>query len=250
MPDLEPFQNAPIREALIDIRLGGENAPSVEDLSRFVDAIKSIYPAAKKIGEIRAEFRSDFGDIDNPKISHSSSSQPLGYQCISIDQKQIVQPRINGFTFSRLRPYESWSTFKSEARRLFEMYCSFFGQRIIQRVAIRTINRLDIPNSDVDLKDWLRTGPEISPALPQGLMGFFMQIQQPYEDIKSICVINEALESPSATDSLAVILDIDLYRTIEIPQNPDLFWDLLDAMRIKKNEIFLGCITNKMRETF
>lgn len=250
MPDLEPFENAPIREAVIDIRLGGENAPTIEELSRFVEAVKSTYPSAKKIGEISTQFQSDFGDIDNPKISHSTSAQPLGYQCISADKKQIVQPRINGFTFSRLRPYESWSVFKAEAHRLFEMYLDIFGDHTIQRVAIRTINRLEIPETQVDLKDWIRTGPEISPVLPQGLMGFFMQLQQPYDDIKSVCVINEALESPTEADTLAVILDIDLYRTVDIPQESNQFWELLDSMRLKKNEIFLGCITQKMLETF
>jgi uncharacterized protein (TIGR04255 family) len=250
MVDLEPFPNAPISEALLDIRLDGERAPTFADLSRFVEAVKGEYPNSKKMGEIRAELRADLVAAEVPQFSHTSSAEPIGYQCFSEDRKQVAQPLVNGFVFSRLRPYDRWETFKTEARRLFDVYTAEFGKRDIRRVAVRTINRLDIPGSQVDFKEWVRTGPEVSPVLPQGLVGFFMQLQQPYDDVKAHCIINETLAQPEVPGTVAVILDIDLFRVDEIPQGPDEFWALLDQMREKKDEIFLGCITEKMRETF
>jgi uncharacterized protein (TIGR04255 family) len=250
MPELEPFPNAPISEAVLDIRLKAEAAPTFGDLDRFVQQVKRDYPQVKTIGEVLAEVRADLGAAEAPQITHTASAAPVGYQCISADQKQIVQPKVNGFVYSRLRPYERWSTFKSEARRLFEVYSSEFGKRTVQRVALRTINRLDIPGQQVDFKDWIRTGPEISPVLPQGLAGFFMQIQQPYDDVKAHCLINETLATPEVPDTVAVILDIDLFRDVDVPQDPEELWSLFDELRTKKNEIFLGCITDRMRETF
>lgn len=250
MGEKEPFLNAPISEAVLDIRLGGTIAPSFDDLSRFVERVKADYPDSKKVGVIHAELRADLGAAEAPQLTHSASSAPIGYHCISEDRKQIAQPRVNGFVFSRLRPYDRWLTFKAEARRLFDLYCAEFGTRTIDRVAIRTINRLDIPGAQIDFKDWIRTCPEISPALPQGLTGFFMQVHQPYSDVKSLCIINETLVPPEVPGTVAVILDIDLSRVAEIPQESDAFWSLLDEMRQKKNEIFLGCITDRMKETF
>jgi uncharacterized protein (TIGR04255 family) len=250
MAELEPFPNAPISEAVLDIRLDAERAPAFAELDRFVQAVKADYPHAKKVGEIRAELRADLGAAEAPQFTQTASAEPFGYQCVSEDRKQIVQPRVSGFVFSRLRPYDRWLTFKGEARRLFDLYRAEFGTRTIERVAIRTINRLDIPGAQIDFKDWIRTCPEISPALPQGLTGFFMQVHQPYSDVKSLCIINETLVPPEVPGTVAVILDIDLSRVAEIPQESDAFWSLLDEMRQRKNEIFLGCITDRMKETF
>ncbi|MCC6423000.1 MAG: TIGR04255 family protein [Phycisphaerales bacterium] len=250
MAELEPFSSAPITEAVLDIRFGEGLAPSFEGLARFVEVVKADYPQAKKVGEVRAELRADLGTAEAPRFTQTAATEPLGYQCISEDRKQIVQPRINGFVFSRLRPYDRWSTFKAEARRLFDLYISEFGKRSIQRVAIRTINRLDIPGQKVDLKEWIRTGPEVSPVLSQELAGFFMQLHLPCHDVKAHCIINETLVSPEVPNATAVILDIDLFRVDDIPQEPGPFWALMDQLRDKKNDIFLGCITEKMKETF
>jgi uncharacterized protein (TIGR04255 family) len=232
--ELEPFSNAPISEAVIDIRFTSNAAPTFEELSKFVSAIKDDYPIADQVGEIRAELRSDSEFDDKPRFSHTTSTTPLGYRCVSANKKLIAQVSSRGFVFSQLRPYDRWSTFKEEAKRLFDTYLNQLGNREIKRVAIRTINRLDIPNTIVDFKDWIRTGPEISPDLPQGLTAFFLQIQQPYEDVKSYCIINETMVPPEVPDTVAVILDIDLFRIQDIPQETGAFWRLLDEMRSKK----------------
>ncbi len=250
MPELEPFPNAPISEAVLDIRLAAEGAPTFADLDRFVQAVKADYPHAKKVGAVRAELRADLGASEALQITQTASAEPFGYQCISEDRKQIVQPQVNGFVFSRLRPYDRWSTYKAEARRLFECYVSEFGKRTMRRVAVRTINRLDIPGTQIDFKDWIRTGPEISPALPQGLTRFFMQVHQPYDDLKAQCIINETLVPAEVPNTVAVVLDIDLFREVDIPQDPEILWSLFDELRNKKNEIFLGCITDRMKEAF
>lgn len=250
MPDLEPFPNAPISEAVLDIRLDAEGAPAFEALDRFVQAVKADYPQAKKVGQLRAELRADLGAAQAPQLTHTTSAEPFGYQCISADGKRIAQPQVHGFVFSKLRPYERWATFRDEARRLFELYCEQFGPRSVRRVALRTINRLDIPGTQIDFKDWIRTGPEISPVLPQGLDGFFLQVQQPYDDVKAKCIIHETLVPPEVPNTVAVVLDIDLFRDAEIPQEPTDLWSLFDELRNKKDDIFLGCITERMRETF
>ncbi len=250
MPELEPFSNAPITEAVLDIRLDPDGAPTFDDLNRFVQMVKSDYPNAKKVGEIRAELRADLGAGDPPQLTHTASAETLGYQCIAANGRTIVQPRVKGFVFSQLRPYDRWSIFKAEARRLFELYTSEFGSRLVKRVALRTINRLDIPGTQVDFKDWIRTGPEISPVLPQGLASFFMQVHQTYGDVKAHCIINETLVPPVLPNTVAVVLDIDLFRDVHIPQDPETLWSLFDELRRKKNEIFLGCITERMKETF
>jgi uncharacterized protein (TIGR04255 family) len=66
--------------------------------------------------------------------------------------------------------------------------------KLINRLALRYVNRLDLPLPVGDLKYYLRTVPEVSPDLPQGLSGYFMQLQIPQEDISAILILNQALQ--------------------------------------------------------
>jgi uncharacterized protein (TIGR04255 family) len=86
----------------------------------------------------------------------------------------------------------------------------------ITRLAVRYINRLDLPLPVADLKDYLRPVPKIAPGLPQSLSGYFMQLQIPQEDIKGVLILNEALVPPPSPDVGSVLLDIDIFRDAEV----------------------------------
>ena len=63
-----------------------------------------------------------------------------------------------------------------------------------------------------DFKDYLRTLPEVSPEMDQGLSNFFMKLQIPRPEIKSTLVIQEAIIPPPNPSVVSILLDIDLYR--------------------------------------
>ena len=118
----------------------------------------------------------------------------------------------------------------------------------VTRAALRYINRLDLPLPLKDFKDYLRTVPEVSPSLPQGLSGFFMQLHIPQEDLDALAVINETIVPPRKPDTVSVILDIDLFKEKNL--GLDEAWSMFDRFHVRKNEIFEGCITDRARELF
>jgi uncharacterized protein (TIGR04255 family) len=159
--------------------------------------------------------------------------------------------RAGGFTFSRLAPYQSWPPFRSEARRLWEVAQPVVKSEVVTRVAVRYVNRLELPLPFGDFKEYLRTVPEISPSLSQGLSAFFMQLHMPQPDISAVAVLNLRLEPVAAEPlqkSVTVILDVDLFKESEIPQNDEGLWALFEQLHVKKNEIFEACITDRTRE--
>jgi uncharacterized protein (TIGR04255 family) len=105
-----------------------------------------------------------------------------------------------------------------------------------------------LPLSLKDFKDYLRTVPEVSPALPQALSAFFMQLQIPQEDLRSLLIINESLAPITRPDSVPVIMDFDIFRTDDVPQDEQGLWDFLEQLHNRKNEAFEGCITDLTRE--
>jgi uncharacterized protein (TIGR04255 family) len=237
------YPNAPITEAVLDIQV--TSAVSVETLAR-VNEGESNYPKSEKLNAGSGAVM--FGPDANTFAT--ATSQPLGYLTRSSDGFHIYQARLNGFTFSRLFPYPHWSAFSGEGRRLWEKYQAVARPSAITRVALRYVNRIDIPLPVNDFADYLRTVPQISTDLPQGLSSYFMQLAIPLADIKGGSVINQTIIEPAKPAVVSLVLDIDVFRTVDIPQTDPELWDLFEQLRKKKNEVFEACITEEARRLF
>ena len=70
------------------------------------------------------------------------------------------------------------------------------------------------------------------------------------EDINSLCLLNEAIIKPAAPEVVSVVLDIDVFRTTDLPDDEEELWKFLEELRQRKNTIFEACITDKARELF
>lgn len=241
------YDHAPITEALIDIQFGGVSA-SVDDLLTAHEHESAKYPEKKPM--VLASVKID-GTVSPDSASFTDqTSQRLGWAFISDDKLQVWQARTSGFTFARLAPYQSWEPFREEARRLWLLTRAAAKPETITRVAVRYINRLELPLPFTNFNEYLRNAPEVSPLLPQALSGFFMQLQIPQEDLRGMLILNHQLiptDFPGKTTA-SVLLDIDLFKLVELPQDEEGLWGLLELLHTKKNEIFEASITDRMRE--
>jgi len=173
MADVLHYPNAPITEAIIDLRVQPREGLTIEALRQVGEGEREKYPTDGPIVEA-------VGTMEvKPGVSASASAQqrPLGFKFVSEDEKCVWQSRGNGFTFSRLAPYESWEPFSAEARRLWNVYRGAVNPKKVVRLAVRYVNRLDVPGSSVDLDEYFQTAPRISDGLPDNLSGFFMQLR-------------------------------------------------------------------------
>lgn len=242
VPEHVPYSKAPITEALIDLQVTLPDEITVADLARVNIGGEIGYPHR------RNRFASETQIALGEQLGTATRQTHIGYTFVSSDERQIVQVRLDGFTFSRLAPYDRWETFRREAHRLWKFYRSVAEPVNVTRAAVRYINRLDLPLAMEDFKDYLRTVPEVAPDLPQGLSGYFMQLAIPQEDIGASLLLNETLLSPPDPDTVSILLDIDLFRVFEPPIEEEDVWRLLDQFRARKNEVFEACITDRTRE--
>lgn len=239
------YSKAPITEALIDLRVELPEGTGVADLEKVHTGLESAYPTRKD--RIVAEVQGLIGDR---AAAAAATSKHTGFLFTSKDGKYIFQARLDGFTMSRLAPYESWKPFKDEARRLWNVYRSITKPTNVTRLAVRYINRLDLPLPVADLKDYLRTVPEVSSDLPQNLAGYFAQLRIPLDDIKSLLVVNQAIIEPAKPGVASVVLDTDIFRADDLPADEEGVWEFFEVLRVRKNDVFEACITDKARELF
>jgi uncharacterized protein (TIGR04255 family) len=236
------YSHAPITEALIDIQVKLPPEVKLDNLAQVYSSIQAEYPQREEVLLFQGQM------MAGASVGATASQSPIGYIASRGDQKQILQLRLNAFAFSRLAPYDCWENFRDEAKRLWNIYQSVTHPEAIVRLALRYINRLDIPLPIGDLKEYLRTFPEVSPDLPQGLSGYFMQLQIPQENLGTMLVINQAIVPPPTPDFVSIILDLDLFMEGDIPSNEIELWHILEQMHEQKNLAFEACITERTRE--
>ena len=130
------------------------------------------------------------------------------------------------------------------------MYRSVAKPTKVTRLAVRYVNRLDLPLPVADLKEYLRTVPEVSSDLPQNLAGYFMQLRIPQVDIKSLLLLNQAIIDPAKPGVASVVLDNDVFRDDDPPTDEQGVGDFFEVLRKRKNDVFEACITDRARELF
>lgn len=244
MADWPRFPRAPITEALLDIRTRLPASVDLRLLATFQEAIKDRYPERHERTALQASIEFKPGEA-----SISSKGGADGFLFRSADGRQIVQTRLDGFTFNRLKPYDQWSTFRDEAKGLWARYVELTDPQAASRVALRYINRIEVPLPMRDFKDYILTVPDIAPKLPQGLAGFLMRLVIPHNTSKAVAIITETMENPEK-DVLPLILDIDVF--IESPFDPsdESLWEAMESLRDFKNELFFYSLTQKAKELF
>lgn len=249
MVETTRFPNAPITEALLDIRVKLPAQTDLAKLATFHDAIKQKYPSKQERFAWRGHVEIKANPV--PEVSQSATGRPDGYLFTSVDGRQVVQARLDGFTFSRLKPYDKWTTLRDEARELWQHYIRIASPEAVTRVALRYINRIEIPLPIRDFKDYILTTPEIAPDLPQGLGSFFMRLVIPDPKAQAVAIMTETVEpSEESSNRLPLIFDIDVFRMAAFNVQDNAMWEAFEYLHDLKNDIFFKSITPKTKELF
>jgi uncharacterized protein (TIGR04255 family) len=247
MAEYSLLKNAPITEALIDIRVKIKDSFDVKLFESLYTEISNKYPKKKERHKWEGRFELKKGE--GPLSSGTETID--GYIFASADNKQVFQARVDGLTFNRLRPYDKWETFRDEAFRLWKLYRDLISPEII-RVAVRYINKFDIPLFPQPLRDfseYLTASPIVPVGLHQGVSSFLTRVVIHDPEIDASAIITQAFEQIVDPKYLPIILDIDVFKRKEIISEEEA-WQVLEKLRHFKNEIFFKSITEKTKELF
>ena len=238
------YSRAPITEAILDLKVILPDNFPIERFLEIQARVRDRFPTSEPIhvGSLAIQA--------GPEIQVDASRQHSGFLFRSKDGLRIFQATLQGFTFNRLAPYNSWEEFSNDARNLWEIYKDICKPAFVTRAAVRYINRIDIPvEGPIKLQDYLKTAPDIASGLPQkNLSSFFMQLQIPQEDLNCMLVINETLALPPSPGFISVILDIDLFRQQAWQSDDEDIWGILTQLRERKNQVSRESITEKTEE--
>ena len=234
MTDPRHLPRAPIKEAVIDLRVDREIDVEVLDFSL------SGFTKGSRIQntELRLE-------LHGPNLQHQESQRHIGYRHEAGEGKDIAQLTTAGLTLSRLTPYQDWNTFLSLAKKAWGDYSEAVGNVRVGRVGVRYVNRLNVPQVDqFSLDDYFTNAPKLFIKSRSEVDHFLTRLVLKLSDTPDVNAVVVQTIDKLTDDRIPLILDIDVFARIAGDDELDV-WDVLDELRHYKNDIFFNTMTPK-----
>ena len=242
-PEVQHLKTPPIREALIDIHVKMPDDITIEKIEEFGQLIKDDYPRVSKKWLTKVKIK------PGSPPERDRESEQIGYGFISENKKQVLQVRLNGFTVSRLRPYETWEKLSDESKRLWNLFVESLKPIAIERVACRFINELPL-EMPIKLDEHITSPPSKIKGLPDLLEKFLTRVVIPNEELSAKTIITQSFDGVDQAGKGVLILDIDVFKEGSFAVDSDDAWDILESFHDYKNKIFFGSITEHTVEKY
>ena len=237
------FRHDPIIEAIVNLAVE-PGAVSMDQIQTIAPLVADSYPHSNALFEFKAEI---LPGTDAPEPI--AAQHQIGLQYRSVNERQVFQARINGFSFHRLAPYDRWTTFKSDALKLWEVYAEVTGHPRVAFYTLRYINRFSIP-LDEPIHKYFNVYPEVKGDLPQKANTFVMRLELPIPEAAagSLLILQQNLAPSLEPGHVYVVLDNEFRFPAGSDVSDEELWASIEAARDIKNKTFLNCITSTLRD--
>lgn len=239
------YLHPPIIDAIIELKFATEitEAEKLKISKRFASNYEIVEDVvAQKISVA----------VNSKSVSTTSLVVERIIKRSSIDEPHFVQIGDRILNVACGAPYEGWEA-------LFERFCSCWAIakkgmkfRPIERIGVRYINRLDLkPNrkGQVQYENYLRLRINL-PKDFQLIFDYNLMFQTSLEDIQCGVTVRSGPAPPAVPGRSSFLLDVDVWRDVDVPQRENEVYELLGQMRQGKNSLFETFITDKARALF
>lgn len=232
------FQNPPILEAVFDISFT-HSKNTINDLKSSNELFIKDFPNTKELSKIE-------GTINFSPESRTSSNHTktlIGFSLSEEKEQSLIQRRINGFSFHKLKDYCGGDNFIKDAIKYWNINSQTLGNDLLfNRVGLRFINLIKIDKNPIDESFSI----SISKANQIGTLtkiayNYSLDLENNYN----------ATINLYPTSSNEYILDIDIFKTLDskiLQKNK--IEEYFNFMRIKKNLIFSKTLQQSIHKKY
>jgi uncharacterized protein (TIGR04255 family) len=147
-----------------------------------------------------------------------------------------------------LRPYEGWIEFSQRIETALQAYAEVAEPGGVSRVGVRYINKINLPDQEIELKTWFQCGPPSVPELPSKMAGFMSRVEFLYPDAVKLLLTQASIDAPE--EPAAVLLDLDVLWASGEARTPDAIMTVVDDLHERVGSAFEALITDAVREIF
>ncbi len=231
------LRQAPITEAVIDLRLVDGVSIAARDQDRLHDAVgRDKFPRVTVRQDLVAEFQPE--RLEAQRVDSSLA----GFHFCN--DNEVVQFRANGFTFSRLEPYTEWGRVVGDAMRLWSVYLDELGPvESVSRVAVRYINIMGFKHGEIDLVDVFEEPLRGPDGVPPEVVQFELKTLHRVTENRAV-IIAQGMQPTD--EGFAIRLDIDAFEANTYRCDAEGLLSALGELRELKNSVFFNTLTDKV----
>jgi len=225
-----------------------QHLPLLESTAK--ERFKDRYP------KFRTQFAQEHQIATSPDGPPQISVLPAGIQAfhfVQDDEKQLVQVRLQGFSFNRLAPYTSLDDYLPEIKRTWNLYTEIANPVQIRMIRLRYINRIILPFTEgkLEVDDYFKVGPQL-PDEEDNLrfVGFFNQ--HAAVDMQTGHQVNIVLTSQEPEKGYLPIIFDNGVAAAGPGEAENWVWisGRIQSLRDLKNRIFKNTLTKQCLELF
>ena len=236
-----PLRRPPIVEALVDLQASVPGDHKI--FKALADALKDEFPIEQQLRDFEAKIEIKDGKVVQQRLDDATFG---GIRVENVDQTIYVQFRPNGFTLNNLKVYMGGGQFIDKAMTLWVMLVEHAKPEFVSRVALRYINRLELPLTQGDeFTRYLTSSPELPEGAPQQVSQFLSRIVGHDAQRQASAVVIQQLKEQQPGKSIVVTVDVDVFRAGHFPVDSTALREVLGSLRMLKNETFFSLLTDE-----
>ncbi|MEW6363673.1 MAG: TIGR04255 family protein [Acidobacteriota bacterium] len=244
------LSQAPIVEAVIDIRARASRAWEESAVrSQLQPQLQGQYELLDSQRELEHETTMERGTLPR------QAARDLGWKGLrfrSGDARQVARFNRDGFVMSRLEPYVNWAQLEGEALRLWRIFVGIADPLSIQRVGVRFVNRIKLPQGELRFEEYIQPAPAPPHDLHLPFASFLHRDLLAVPGHPYAVSVVRTVQRPVGGDVLGIslIIDIDVFTTQESALDDSVLLARLQEMRWVKNKVFFGSLTDRALEAY
>ncbi|OPY52611.1 MAG: hypothetical protein A4E49_01785 [Methanosaeta sp. PtaU1.Bin112] len=243
------YNNPPIIESVCEIRFTEDTEWDLTIPGLIFEDIRSEYPQKGQ----RSTQEINISTSNTHPVTTRHQIKRQDYAVFSTnDTKSSIQVSGRVLLTNRLKPYQSWTDFRSQINTAFETLCKRTKLAGVQRIGLRYINKIEIPtdNGKVKMDNYFDFRPFCGTRLPQTHADFKVSCIFPYYDNRDACKVDLLSAMPDKQGSMAFLLSLDYFlaKPRSIPVSQTIEW--IESAHGQVENLFEGCILPPLREIF
>lgn len=240
------YRKPPIIEALCEFQFVSDMPEDFDSIATLMyEKVSASFPK-----RLRLQLQTSQINVDNsgtPEITEQFL--PL-VRFQSSNEYVLIQLGQSFLSINHLKPYTSWEEFLPSVKMGFSAYREVVKPKSVHRIALRYINRIEIPNNRINLEDYFEFRPFLKERVLQDISAFTLGIQIPYEAARDVLNIQLASIVSEVPNTIAILLDLTYSLTKPEDITLDKISDWLSVAHNQVEEAFEACITDQLRELF
>jgi uncharacterized protein (TIGR04255 family) len=240
------LRSPPITEALVDFRILAKSPVDPGRLRQLAEELKPDFPTSEEKQQFRAEFRVEHGKLAPP------IQEDLGFQGVWVKNESgtlVAQLRTDGFTLNNigLGAYVGGERLINDSLALWSRYADAVQPAAVVRLALRYLNRLDLPLAEgEEFSRFLTTRVELPLGAPQLVSSFVNRVVSHDETTGATAIVTQKLDAPGTpARPVPIIVDVDVVFEQELSVEPGALREMLLVLRDLKNRCFFALLTDE-----